>query len=202
MTPPVARTLAPMTRRGVEMRLSAIEALRQLPPVFTSRDAMRVFDVKPTYIKLLMHRWKERELVRPAGPRLGVFYNLIVAPDWQAHQSEAIRIAHPSAVVLGASVLHQHGWITQIPRQVQIAVLEAPTVAQMDGVELHRRPLAWYRDMAPWGEPVLGLPALTPQKALSDCMAHRDTMWCPDPDDLDLPEEGGWEPVSDSPGER
>jgi hypothetical protein len=180
------------------MRTSAIEALRKLPAVFTNKDAMRALGLRPEYTKLVLHRWKSRDLVRAAGPRLGVFYNLIVAPNWEAQQSTAIRLVYPSAVAIGATVLHRHGWITPIPRQIQIAVLSAPTVPRMDGVETHKRPLGWYQRMGPWGDSILGLPALRPEAALEDCRAHRDTMWCPDEDDLDIP-DAKWEPVGDSP---
>ncbi|WP_454740378.1 nucleotidyl transferase AbiEii/AbiGii toxin family protein [Cupriavidus necator] len=38
---------------------------------------------------------------------------------------------------------------------------------------------------SPWGEPVYGLPALTPENALLDCLKHAGKMWCPNADDLD-----------------
>lgn len=124
-------------------------------------------------------------MVKAAGQRLGLYYNLVTHPNWEENRALAIRMAYPSAIVIGPSVLHRHGWITQIPQSVAIAVLNEGSHPSMEGVEVFKRSMRWYRKFSPWGEPIYGLPALTPENALNDCLAHAGKMWCPNVDDLD-----------------
>lgn len=171
--------------------MRAIEYLRQMPAVFTNRDLMRKFGQTEAWVKLSLTRWKGYGLVKPAGPRLGIYYNLVVDPDWKARLPEAVKLAFPSAVVIGATVLHRHGWTTQIPQYLFIAVLKSPSQPKMDGVLAFGRPRSWYVEFSPWGESIYGLPALSPFNALRDCHIHVNEkgMWCPDEDDLDIPDE-------------
>jgi len=105
--------------------------------------------------------------------------------------TDALLKAHPSAVLVGASVLHGVGWITQIPQRVTVAVLsQARYVVDINGVDIVGRPHSWYaaihgRLSDDDNLAAYGLPALTPALALADAYAFRDR-WIPDPDDLYL----------------
>ena len=123
-----------------QRRASAIERLRALPPVFRGSELSLRFGWDTHEAGEYLRRWKRRDLVKPAGPRAGVYFNLISetsAPE--THLEEAIAMLFPSAVVVGASVLHDAGWtvlqalITQIPRQLDVAVLRRRTFPAITG---------------------------------------------------------------------
>ena len=170
--------------------MRSLDYLRKLPAVFSNKDALRLFDKNGAWVKLAVHRWKEQGLIRPGGPRLGIYYNLLSDPDWRSHLPLLVRRVFPSAVVIGASVLHAHGWITQIPKYLHVAVPDRPTRPQIEGVLSFPRPIEWYRKMSPWDPlSVEGLCSLSPQKAVEDCRTHGTEMWCPDEDDLYIEED-------------
>jgi hypothetical protein len=165
--------------------VNSYKTLRRMPPVFSLRDISRLLDKDHAAVKANVARWKSQGMVRAAGPRLGLYYNLVTHPNWEENIARAIKLAYPSAILIGPNVLHRHGWITQIPQYLSIAVLNEGSHPSMDGVEVFKRPLRWYRKFSPWGEPIYGLPALTPENALLDCLENADKMWCPNVDDLD-----------------
>jgi len=170
--------------------MRSLDYLRKLPTVFSNKDAMRLFGKNDAWVKLAAHRWKEQGLIRPGGPRLGIYYNLLADPDWRSHLPEIVRRVFPSAVVIGASVLHAHGWITQIPQYLYVVVPDRPTRPKIGEVLSFPRSVEWYREMSPWDNlSVEGLCSLSPQKALDDCRAHRTEIWCPDEDDLYIDED-------------
>jgi hypothetical protein len=126
---------------------------------------------------------EDRDLVLPTGPRTGVYFNLISdtsAP--QTHFEEAIATLFPSAVVVGASVLHGAGWITQIPSQLDVAVLRRRTFPAVNGVVLHPRTIFWYRLVHSRLDPTEGqaVPRLDPAFALADALKYGDG-WLPNP---------------------
>jgi hypothetical protein len=173
-----------------QRRASAIERLRALPPVFRGRDLSLRFGWSTHEAGEYLRRWKQRDLVKPAGPRAGVYFNLISetsAPE--THLEEAIATLFPSAVVVGASVLHEAGWITQIPRQLDVAVLRRRTFPAVKGVVLHPRSIFWYRSVHSRLKPTQGegIPRLDPAFALADALKYRDG-WRPEPDDVEFPQ--------------
>ncbi|WP_354687127.1 hypothetical protein [Cupriavidus necator] len=165
--------------------MNSFRTLRKMPAVFSLRDISVLLDKDHAAVKATVARWKEQGMVHAAGPRLGLYYNLVTHPNWEENRAHAIKMAYPSAVVIGPTVLHRYGWITQIPQSVAIAVLNDGSHPSMEGVEVFKRSMRWYRKFSPWGEPVYGLPALTPENALLDCLEHAGKMWCPNADDLD-----------------
>ena len=171
--------------------MRALTQLRKLPAIFTIADLCRIHDMSRKEAAVYVSRWKSYELVHAAGPRLGIFYNLIVAPEWKKSIPTAIARCFPSPVVIGPSVLHNHGWTTQIPQTIHIAICTEDSVPQMDGVSILRRSSPWFKKAAPYGEKIFGLTALTPEKALLDARRNgtKQKMWVPDIDDLDIPEE-------------
>ena len=108
-------------------------------------------------------------------------------------------MAYPNALMVGESVLHAAGWITQIPSTLQVAVEKTSlrrSYKQHDGFTLLPRPLAWFARAHPH---VLspqkakfntyGLHTVPPDFALADLYATPGA-WHPDADDLDIPEAG------------
>ncbi|BBE10112.1 Uncharacterized protein MCB1EB_1951 [Mycoavidus cysteinexigens] len=53
---------------------------------------------------------------------------------------------------MDATTFHRHGWITQIPRYLYIAVLKIPSQLEMEGVLAFGRPRTWYAKFSPWRE--------------------------------------------------
>ncbi|MCA3266798.1 MAG: hypothetical protein ING19_12095 [Azospirillum sp.] len=171
--------------------LSSVVRLRKLPAIFSIGDLCRLQDMGEKEASVYLSRWKDYEFVHGAGPRLGLYYNLIVSPDWRRMRAAAIARLFPSAVVIGPSVLHNHGWTTQVPQDIHVAILSEDSVPKMDGVAIFRRSKRWFERAHPFGDDIYGLPALTPEKALLDArrFGERQNMWVPDPDDLDIPDE-------------
>jgi hypothetical protein len=167
------------------------QRLPQLPVVFSTADAAALFsDLDASGRRVMLNRWKELGLIRPAGPRSKLYYNLMLQSDWQAVLSIAVCRAYPSATLIGPNVLRRAGWTTQIARDLHVAVLKARTYARLDGVQIHPRSHTWYEEKGQFGISMEGLPSITAEQALWDSLEHRHEIWCPDPDDLDRAECG------------
>lgn len=176
---------------GSQGRRSAVEVLRGLPPVFDLSTFQRMVGVPRQQARIYLSRWADSEYVRSAGPRAGIYFNLIVEPDSPSvRASDALKLLYPSAILNGASVLHAAGWSTQIPARVTVAALSRPTFAMLDAFDVVGRRQGWFvaigegiskdPDMASFG-----IRSLTPAFALADALTNDDG-WRPDPDDLDL----------------
>jgi hypothetical protein len=101
-----------------------------------------------------------------------------------------LQFEYPSVVLMGESVLHEAGWITQIPAQLSVAVLSRRSYVSFHGFEIHGRPLSWFKKVHSFIDPeaqkrVYNLRALPPAIALADLYADA-AGWHPDPDDLDI----------------
>lgn len=174
--------------------ISAIERLKHLPEVFTINTLSRLMDCpKPTVLAYLS-RWRSKGWVEPAGPRSGVYFNLFKNPlAASEYRVDALRMLYPSAMLMGESVLHAAGWITQIPQVLHVAVEKRPSYMQLQGVELHPKPLSWFKTV-PILQPTqakfssYGLRTLTPAWALADLLAT-PFAWHPDADDVEVPED-------------
>ena len=183
-------------------RRSAFEILRAMPEAFDLSTFSRMADLERGIAKTYLSRWSKAGHVLAAGPRVGVYYNLVRAPDSPSSRSvDALRMVYPSAVLCGASVLHAAGWTTQIPSSLTVAVTSRDSVAAMDGFEIALRPRTWYAAMhadlfAEKDFSTYGLRSLSPAAALADLYA-RPGQWHPDPDDLDV-EPGTWGEVRDA----
>ena len=181
-------------------RRSSVDALRALPEVFDLSTATRLLDMERGIAKTYLSRWGKAGLVRPAGQRAGIYFNLIRAPDAPERRAvDALRMAYPSAVLRGLGVLHAAGWTTQIPRRTTVAVVARRTLMSLDGFEVCGRPRSWYeavhadvrtrKDFSTYD-----LPSLSPAMALADCYADPRS-WRPDPDDLDDLGDDAWRDV-------
>jgi hypothetical protein len=171
---------------------SAIDRLRQLPEAFTFAGFRRLTGLSDEAAAVWLHRWKKKDLIEPAGDRAGIYFNkLKLAQPDASIRVEALLFEYPSATLIGESVLHAAGWITQIPARITVAVLRRPTYVSFKGFEIRGRPLAWFKTVhaavnAPDNQRVYGMRALPPAFALADLYADPKG-WHPDPDDLDIP---------------
>lgn len=167
---------------------SNLDRLLALPPVFTLQDVRRL-GLSDGAEHIFIMRMSQAGRIAPAGPRASVYFNLV--RDGQGplnRRVEAAAMLYPSAVVVGAAVLHAEGWITQIPQVVDLAVLERRSTRQVDGINFVVRPKSWYFEHAdhivPATESAFGVPALAPAAALADARERGD-LWVPDDDDID-----------------
>ena len=186
----------------------AAKRLDLLPEVFTFNDL-----TNDTYLgdaamtseaaKKFLIRARDRGLVARAAEdngRASVYYNLRRDIDGPINRPmEAAHLLYEEALVIGLSVLHTYGWITQIPKIVDIAIHSTRrSCPKIRGVNFYFRPLEWFRNQKKSGaildhrESEFVLPSLTPRAALDDINLYRD-MWVPAKDDLFMPaneEEG------------
>lgn len=51
-------------------------------------------------------------------------------------------------MLMGESVLHAAGWITQIPQALHVVAEKRPSYLQMQDVALHHKPLGWFKTVA------------------------------------------------------
>lgn len=165
---------------------SAYERLRELPAVMSSLHLVVGGEIDEKAASVMLNRWSRAGMIEPVGPRTGYYYNLVRDPAGAGrHLADALLAVHPSAVAIGATVLHDDGVTTQIPRVLQVAVPKARSHRQVDGVQLCDRPAAWYQAVRPFLRCSSGLPSLTPELAIADGYRHADS-WRPDPDDIEI----------------
>lgn len=183
-------------------------ALRKLPAVFSTTDYRRLTESTENAARVALTRLAQREMIKPTGPRAAQFYNLVADPRAdQNHVLQAVRALYPSAVLVGATVLHAHGWTTQIPYVQDVAVFKRRSHKTFGGVNLVMRPRAWYvalangTDLLRAESSPFAIDSVTPAFALADARRFGDT-WLPDPDDLDIPDDAidaeGEDPESES----
>lgn len=183
------------------MKTSSVARLKDLPALFSLAELCRLQEMPVEAAKVWVKRMAHAGLVQFAGPRAGLYYNLLRFPNApQDALLEAVGRLYPDAIVIGANVLHTYGWVTQIPQVIDVAVTPRRSMASINGVRLRPRPRTWYRDqqgagsILRYGESPFVLDSLTPAAALEDLRANGSAdMWIPDPDDLyipDDPEEG------------
>jgi len=176
---------------------SNLARLRALPELFTLTQLGATLNspTASTYVA----RWRDQGLIAPFG-KTGLYFNLLANPQSPRERAmQALTLLFPSAVIISASVLHDAGWTTQIPRTVQVAVSVRPSYPQLEDFTLLPRRRTWYTEMHPYmirtGQATP--PRLSAAAALVDGwrslepgrLTRRESPgWAPDPDDLDLDE--------------
>jgi len=162
---------------------------RSLPAVISKNELARLTNKNDTELKISVNNWVKVGSLKKAGPRSGIYYNLVNDPDWKNHIAEAVLKKYPSAILAGPTVLHAFGCQTQIPSKMWVIILKARTNVEMDGVEFMPRPLRWYAKNKP-EQQLFGLPSLSPKQALDDGEKHKNIpgSWVPDMDDIDIDE--------------
>jgi hypothetical protein len=125
---------------------------------------------------------------------VGIYYNRVRCPKLTSDQRiRALQIRHPEAVLIGESVLHAAGWITQRPARLAVAAMSTSHPDELEGIRMHRRSVDWFSTVAvlagqiPAAYPVYGLNSLHPAVALADLYGDPEC-WHPDSDDLYIEE--------------
>lgn len=190
------------------VRVSPMRRLKALPEVFDLRDLeLALADLEPEKAEIrrlaanYAWRWKQAGLVEAAGPKLGLFFNLVRDPSGPtARLAEAVAKALGVAgVVVGAGALHWAGWTTQRPHRLEVAVPVTErkrSLPEFAGLDLCARTPGWFaRTAGATEDGPDGFRVLKPAFALVDAAAspadptYGKPVWRPDPDDLDLPED-------------
>jgi len=176
----------------VRRTVSAYERLGALPAVFRGTDLTVRFQWSSKTASHYLYLWKKRGLVAGLGGHSDVFANMVLSrePDWEA----ALRLAMPSAVLVGVDVLRRAGWTTQIPFQPSVAVNSAEATYQVDYFQVVARPPGWFKLLAPgmYRPEHRGVAALSPSWALAEMIRSEGWGACGlTPDDI------YWDQVTD-----
>lgn len=173
---------------------SALARLRDLPEAFTFAGFCKLTRFSNKAAAVCLARWKEKGFVEAAGGRARLYFNKLKCNEVDGSlRIAALRFEYPSAMLCGESVLHEAGWITQIPARLSVAVISRPSYIALDGFDIHGRPLSWFRKIHPVVDPspdkrIYGLRALPAPFALADLYGDPKG-WHPDLDDLNIPPE-------------
>ena len=176
-------------KRKPRTYVPGVQRLMALPEIIDLRMLERQGLTRGT-ARLQASLWARAGMLKPAGPRTGIYYNLVRDNRGaSAHLGALLVRQYATPVVIGASALNHHGWTTQMPRVLEVAVpvtRRRRRLLQIDGAIVVPRPLSWYRMIADHlSDGPYGLRVLEPQYALADAYRHKD-VWVPDPDDIDL----------------
>lgn len=180
------------------MYKSSLDYLRQLPDVFCVNDMIKIFHLESKYAHIYISRWKKKDLIESAGPSVGFYFNLLKNPNCKDdNYSVLIKRLFPTSVLIGGFVLMNNGVTTQISNAMDIAVVSKPTrgstlkgngYANLERANFFYRSREWYKAKNIFCKDVFlyGLPALNAEFALVDSWLYKDSLWCPDADDIYL----------------
>jgi hypothetical protein len=174
---------------------SAFQKLQIMPECFTDKVFMRLSGLKQESAKVALSRMKDANLIQSAGNRSGVYFNLVKNNNANnEHMTKALLSVYPTAVLSGESVLHNSGWITQIPSAITVTVLERKSYQKLDNFSIEGRNLQWFKDMHNIFLPkdnadfsTYGLKAVPPEYALM--MLFKDGNSGLDKDDIEIPDD-------------
>jgi hypothetical protein len=163
-------------------QISSIQRLLSLPALFSGRDLTVRFQWTSKAASQYLYLWKKRGLVQPLGGHSDVFANTLVQPqpDWDA----ALRLAMPSAVVVGIEALRRAGWTTQVPRLPQVVVQAGEPRYAVEHFTVSPQPALWFE----CSQAGIQDHCLRPAWALADMLkgaGWRDTGLQPDDIDWD-----------------
>jgi hypothetical protein len=128
-------------------QVSSIERLMSLPALFSGKDLTVRFRWTSKTTSQYLYLWKKRGLVQPLGGHSDVFANTLVQPwpDWEA----ALRLAMPSAVVVGVEALRRSGWTTQMASQPEVFVQAGEPLYAVKHFTLAPKLARWFEDSKP-----------------------------------------------------
>lgn len=174
--------------------VSARDRLLAMPEIFSVGELAMVMGVGRAQAYQCIWRWKANDLVAPIGAsgKSGILLNLVRNPAARTDGrlwERALLKAMPSAIIAGDEVLAESGLTTQVTHQRYVIIANTDSLYQVDGAEVHRRPVAWLNRLAREGaivdsEPGVLIPRLRPGAALADLALFADRK--PDPDDIDM----------------
>lgn len=173
---------------------NSFEKLRDLPDCFTDKTFLRKTGFLPQSAQVALSRMKAAGLIESAGNRSGIYYNLFKNKNAKDEQMvNALLFEYPSAVLCGESVLHNAGWITQIPSAISVCVLKRLSYQKIDGFSIFGRDVDWFKnnhekflstETAEFS--TFGLKSVTPEFALADLLHNGAGI---DMDDVYIPDE-------------
>lgn len=161
-------------------QISSLQRLQSLPALFSGKDLTVRFQWTSKAASQYLYLWKKRGLVQPLGGHSDVFANTLVQPqpDWEA----ALRLAMPSAVVVGIEALRRGGWTTQVPHLPEVVVQAGEPRYSVEHFSITPKPARWFED----SQPGIQDHCLRPAWALADMLkgaGWHDTGL--QPDDID-----------------
>jgi hypothetical protein len=169
---------------------SARRRLETLPEIFTGSDLTMLCGWQSQIASTYLANWRRAGLVKSLGGRSDVHMNLV--RNRHVNAQAALRRVFPQATLVGADILREAGWTTQIPSRPEVAVPQpGPIYAVVDFI-LTGRSNKWFSKVASGTTPVDdGLMRLQPAWALADMVARAldkrvRHAWLLAPDDLDL----------------
>lgn len=171
---------------------SAIKRLEALPEIFTGGDLTMLCGWSSPIASTYLANWRKAGLVKSLGGRSDVHMNLVL--NRHVNAEAALRRVFPLATKIGADILREAGWTTQIPSLPEVAVPQPGPIYAVEGFALTGRPNKWFAKVAPGVQHVDdGLMRLTPAWALVDMVARAldrrvRHAWLLAPDDLELGE--------------
>lgn len=131
---------------------------RDFPPVVTKNELSRLVGKRGDALKVAISRWVKNGVLKKAGPRASVYYNLINDPNWEQHIVEAALKKYPSIIVTGPSVLEAHNSQSLTDGKIWLAVLDEPSLVQFDQVQWVPQNKEWFAQNKPTSE-LFGAPA-------------------------------------------
>lgn len=168
-------------------KISAHRRLRDMPEVFTTNTLAALLDGDRKAASVYLNRWRKEGHISSLGPRVGVHFNLVRNPNGEEElRMEAIGYVFPGSVVAGVSAVHAAGWTTQIPSSLEIMIPTRPSIPELDGIHISKRPARWFRDAKKKLQRAGPIPTVDPAFALADLWKSGD--WRPDEDDLEWDE--------------
>ena len=173
---------------------ASMKRLMCLPECFTDKTFMRLSGLSPESAAVSLSRMKAEGLVASAGSRSGIYFNLLRNPNAAAdNRIAALLMVYPTTILCGESVLHNAGWITQIPSAVSVCVLARNCYQQLDGFAITGRPMNWFRSVhrqllkpEKAGFATYGLRSTTPEMAVAHVLSNGRGLG---PDDFDIPDD-------------
>lgn len=177
---------------------SAYDRLRQLPAYFRGSEAGVRFGWSSKTTSQYLYNWQGRGYIERFGGHSDVYANLVVNP--KPNHDIMLRLAMPSAIIIGVDALRRAGWTTQIQWAPDVAVPRSARIYRADRFNIMPFPATWFRQNAGRAIPatpsngrnsraLAGPAVLEPEFALAE-MLERHNGWSGtglDPDDIDWP---------------
>lgn len=171
---------------------SASKRLETLPEVFTGSDLTMLCGWRSQIASTYLANWRRAGFVKSLGGRSDVHMNLV--RNRHANPEAALRRVFPQGTKVGADILREAGWTTQIPSLPEVAIPQPGPIYAVEGFLLTGRPNKWFTKVAPGLVQVHdGLLRLQPAWALVDMVARAldkrvRQAWLLAPDDVELAE--------------
>lgn len=170
---------------------SAFARLQDLPAMFSGPTLTAKFRWTSSAASNYLAAWRKAGLIRSLGGHSDLHLNLVV--NQNPNLEQVLRQLYPRAVKVGADVLREAGWTTQIIRMPEVAVPPGQRLFKLNDFTLVPRGARWFERVRPGTtDPAPdALRRLRPAWALADMIWRYLDRRCKDgwllaPDDIDL----------------